>query len=310
MGSIGTNRQRDNRRRQSQKNKWKSYATAPGMLRFDNCVGKFPLSQRLRSRSFRPAAWFVQTSKKPLFGSPTPCDSRFSKLTLELMAKPAPVSHTMRGLAEVLMDHPEARFEVVSSDTLDLAAKSALQITDEVMIKWLHKWCPRMDFALIFNWIRSIDYVEDDYEHNLYMVPPEAMDIKGTGTTLAKLYHKCRQAYSKHSTLQVPNVVEILDHCIIVCRVLKNEKCADLLEKTKEVVQWVPLGLGCKELEVKKNLSHKLDKIPTSHQDRKGLEKELLDAALIEYEIHRQEFTVQLMQQVKVLLDSSDPFHP
>ncbi|KAI1470773.1 uncharacterized protein F4812DRAFT_469289 [Daldinia caldariorum] len=310
MGSIRTERRREGRRRQSQKNKWKSYATAPGMLRFNNCVGKFPLSQRLSSRSFRPAAWIVQTSKKQLFGSPTPCDSRFSKPTLRFMAMPAPASHTMRGLADVLMDNPEMRFKGINHDTLDLAAKAALQVTDEVMVKWLHKWCPHMDFALIFDWIRSVDYVEDHYEHNLYMVPSEAMDIQGTGTTLAKLYRNCRQAYSKHSDLQVPNVVEISDHCTIVCRVLKNEKCADLLEKTKEVVQWAPLGLGCKELEVKKTLSRKLDQIPASHQDRKGLEKELLDAALVEYEIHRQEFTIQLMQQVKVLLDTSDPFHP
>ncbi|KAG4223162.1 hypothetical protein PC116_g28367 [Phytophthora cactorum] len=228
----------------------------------------------------------------------------------DLVVKPTPIYHTMRSLEDVLMDNPEKEFKGISHHTLNLVAKSALHVTDEVMVKWLHKWCPCMDFALIFDWIRSTDYVENDYKHNLYMVPPEAMDIKGTGTTLANLFRKCRGVYSKYNVLQVPNVVEVFDHCIILCRVLKNEKCASLLHKTKEFVQWLPLGLSCKELEVKKNLSRKLDQIPTSCRDRDVWEKELLDSALLEFEIHRQEFTVQLMQQVKVLLDSSNPFHP
>ncbi|KAK6957825.1 hypothetical protein Daesc_000614 [Daldinia eschscholtzii] len=313
MGSKRTIKRREGRRKQSQRNKWKSYATAPGMLRFNNCADKFPLSQQHDTLTLGPAVQFPHSGKKQRFGYPSPCDYRFSKLTVvlaTLVVKPTPIYHTMRSLEDVLMDNHEKEFKGISHHTLNLVAKSALHVTDEVMVKWLHKWCPCMDFALIFDWIRSTDYVENDYKHNLYMVPPEAMDIKGTGTTLANLFRKCRGVYSKYNVLQVPNVVEVFDHCIILCRVLKNEKCASLLHKTKEFVQWLPLGLSCKELEVKKNLSCKLDQIPTSCRDRERWEKELLDSALLEFEIHRQEFTVQLMQQVKVLLDSSNPFHP
>ncbi|KAI1650806.1 uncharacterized protein F4817DRAFT_368141 [Daldinia loculata] len=306
MGTKRTKKRREGRRRKSQQDQWRSYATASDMLRFSNCTGRSAFRQQPGFRVLGPAIQLKQTGKKQPFGHPSPCDSRFAKPTL--VTQVATIAPAPRSLGDVLMDNPEKRFEGISQDILDLAAKSALQVTDEVTVKWLHKWCPYMDFALIFDWIRSMDCVENNYKHNLYMVPSEAMDIKGTGTTLANLYRNCRLVYSKYPVLKMPNVVEVFDQCIIVCRVLKNEKCTDLLQKTKEIIQWLPVGLGCKELEVQRKLSRNLNKVSPSLEDGKKLEKELLDAALVEFEIHRQEFTIKLLQQVKLLLDSSDPF--
>ncbi|KAI1658482.1 hypothetical protein F4813DRAFT_395776 [Daldinia decipiens] len=306
MGTNRTKKRREGRRRKSQQDQWKNYATAPDMLRFNSCTGRLALRQQPGFRPLGPAIQPKQAGKKQPFGHPSPCDSRFAKPTLIIQT--ATVTPALRSLGDVLMDYPKKRFEGISQDILDLAAKSVLQVTDEVTVKWLHKWCPYMDFALIFDWIRSIDCVENNYKHNLYMVPSEAMDIKGTGTTLANLYRNCRVAYSKYPVLKMSNVVEIFDNCIIVCRVLKNEKCTDLLKRTKEIIQWLPVGLGCKELEVQRKLSRNLNNLSPSLKDRNKLEEELLDAALVEFEIHRQEFTIKLLQQVKLLLDSSDPF--
>ncbi|KAI0848266.1 hypothetical protein F5Y00DRAFT_262652 [Daldinia vernicosa] len=306
MGNNRPRKRREGRIRRSQQNKWKGYATAPDMLRFNNCTSKVASRQQPRSRPSRPAVQPKQTGKKQPFGHPSPCDSRFTKPTLIIQkANTAPAP---RSLGDVLMDYPEKRFDGFNQDVLVLVAKSALQVTDEATVKWLHKWCPCMDFALIFDWIRSMDCVENNYKHNLYMVPSEAMDIKGTGTTLANLYRNCRAVYSKYPVLKMSNVVEVFDQCIILCRVLKNDKCRGLLQEAKQIIQWLPVGLGCKELEVKRRLSRNLNEIPASLEDRKELEEEFLDTALVEFEIHRQEFTVKLLQQVKLLLDSSDPF--
>ncbi|KAI0111871.1 hypothetical protein F4814DRAFT_460916 [Daldinia grandis] len=305
MGTNRTRKRRENRKRKSRRDQWRNYATAPDMLRFGNCTSRLTSSQQPGFRLLGPVIQPKQTSKQQPFGHPSPRDSRFTKPTLTAQAvtiAPAP-----RSLGDVLMDYPEKRFEGISQHILDLAAKSALQVTDEVTVKWLHKWCPCMDYTLIFDWIRSMDCVEN-YKHNLYMVPSEAMDTRGTGTTLANLYRNCRTVYSKYPVLKMSNVVEIFDQCIIVCRVLKNEKHADLLQRTKQIIQWLPVGLGCKELEVQRRLSRNLNKISASSKDGKKLEEELLDAALVEFEIHRQEFSIKLLQQVKSLLGSSNPF--
>ncbi|KAI8961636.1 hypothetical protein F5Y11DRAFT_366580 [Daldinia sp. FL1419] len=306
MGKSATKKRRERRKRKLVRDRWKSYATSLNMLRFDNCAAKFLSRKRPGVLTSQLAALPAQAGKKQSFGLSGPCDPRFLNRTVEeSIPAVSRDSRGFRGLEEVLMDNPSMKFEGISPSSLKIAAKSALQVTEDVTAKWLQKWCPNMDFAEIFDHIRSMDYFEENYTHNLFMVPPQAMDIKATGTTLANLYRNCHRVYSKYPVLESHHVAEVFEQCIIVCSVLKDKKSADLLRETMDVVNWSPVRLGCKKLDVQIKLSDRLDEITATGEERMKSEKALLKLALTNYEIHRQKFSIKIIQQVQKLLESS-----
>lgn len=215
-----------------------------------------------------------------------------------------------RTLEDVLRDYPEVQFKGIDESALNLAADAVLRVTDEATWEWLQKWCPRANLVEVFHHIIPEACTTKAARTTQFVVPDEAMAIKGLDTTLAKLFCNCRAVRAKYSALQPINVADIIDNCILLCVVLNDKKRADLFKELKELVQWLPVGLSCKMLNVQKGASEAISRnLLASPSVRREQEKNILDNAVYDYEQHRVQFKVQLLERVKTLLDATAPVY-
>ncbi|XXG99112.1 Phenylalanyl-tRNA synthetase, beta subunit, cytoplasmic [Hypoxylon texense] len=244
------------------------------------------------------------TGSKPSFGCPGPRDSRFEKLVWA--PQPVPAVPAERALEDVLREHPEVKFEGIDKSALSFTAKAVLQVANEATWGWLHRWCPDV-FASIAS-IASEIRTDHGATVNPPIVPAEAMDFRGIDAPLAKLYCNCLAAGAECPVVRPVDVVATIDNCIIFCLVIKDEKRVNPLRVLKDMVQWIPIGLGCKMLDVQKKASQEISRnARTALNISKREEGMILDKAMRTYEKHRLGFKAQLLDQVKVLLDATAP---
>lgn len=227
---------------------------------------------------------------------------------LQWASQPAPAIPAERALEDVLREHPEAKFEGIDKSALTVTAKAVLQATDEAAWEWLHRWCPCTDLAEVFESITPEIRTDKAARVKPLMVPAEAIDSRGIDAPLAKLYCNCLAFSAEYPLIRPIDVVATIDNCIIFCLVIKDEKRVKLLKRVKEMVQWIPIGLGCKMLDVQKKASQEIGRNARAAQDiNRREESMILDRAMLTYEKHRSSFKVQLFDQVKILLDATAP---
>ncbi|KAL7627581.1 hypothetical protein AAE478_001774 [Parahypoxylon ruwenzoriense] len=291
---------------------WETYVTARGMLGFGGCADlchenhHSPTLEDKSSQGGRAIQSQVleqpnsyQTTNQNEFGHPSPRNPQFKELIL--IPEPAPILPTKRTLEDVLRDYPEKQFKGFDQNSLNLTAKTVLQVTDEVILHWVRRWCPRMNFTDVFDRIRPEGSAEEPRAGEIRVVPIEALDLKGFSITLANLFRRCHTVRPKHADLRLVDVVEIIDRCIIICVVIKDEIRKSPLVELKKMLQWLPIGLDCKRLEALRGARAQLRKANTCFGDEK--EKEILDDALCIYEWHRETFRIELLKQLKAFLD-------
>jgi hypothetical protein len=114
----------------------------------------------------------------------------------------------------------------------------------------------------------------------------------------------------------------MLDKCAVFMGVLKDNKRKDLLQSAKSTFQWVPVGLDAKKLPIEKRTVANLEalnkkyeqKILTSkgdvkaldllNQERKEEEVRLLDEAMVDFDNSRENFRIEILNGLKLLLAS------
>ncbi|KAI0022726.1 hypothetical protein F4780DRAFT_164809 [Xylariomycetidae sp. FL0641] len=226
-----------------------------------------------------------------------------------------------RSLEDLYQDYPEKRLEdmqrSIQQSTLQMAANVVLQITDEGLEEWLETWAPGMKWENIFDHIRRVD-CEEDPETILFLVPNGALNLRGLTTTLAQLYRQCHQARDRHPITRLADLVRLIDHCIFFCGVLKDLKRKVLLELSKDEMQWIPVGLDCKKLDIHKEASARLQQLNKELSDsnpgqsktartrrnrrKRAEEQKILDVALLDFEIKRAESRKQFLNALNVML--------
>ncbi|KAI1775168.1 hypothetical protein F4818DRAFT_451577 [Hypoxylon cercidicola] len=242
-------------------------------------------------------------SERP-FGCPGPRDSRFEKLVWVPQTTPAIPAE--RALEDVLREHPEMKFEGIDTGALSATAKAILQVTNEATWQWLQKWCPCTNLAGAVEFLTRGNRADRAATVESLAVPAEAMDPRGIDTPLVKLYRNCCATSAECPAIRPVDVVGIIDNCIIFCLVLKDNERACLLRRVKELLQWIPIGLGCKMIDVQKTASQEISRIARTnlHIDRQK-ERIILDGAMLMYAKHRCDFEAKLLEQVKMLLDAT-----
>jgi hypothetical protein len=113
-------------------------------------------------------------------------------------------------------------------------------------------------------------------------------------------------------------LVRVIDESIITCQTVKDNMRQVLLEGTKEKIEWLPVSLDCKKLEIQRHSTRKLEEhyrsirrdlaqaLPARQaQTLRESEVDTLDCAWMEFQEHRLAFMVEMLKALKQLLEAT-----
>ncbi|KAI0888895.1 uncharacterized protein GGS22DRAFT_196688 [Annulohypoxylon maeteangense] len=201
-----------------------------------------------------------------------------------------PIHSDYKRLKEALNNHPHVQFLGMSMDALSQIVDCIFDVTNEVTLKWVRKWCPTMKLSRVFS-LASCSR----------RVPDEALEMSITLKTLPELYADCREAFQLHgNNPQACDVAPVANPCIILCQVFKDKKTANLIWDLNQLVQWFRYGLELKAFEVQRKAM-----IQICLGTKK--ESEILEFAWSTYNIYRAEYSIRALKRMKALLDHAWP---
>ncbi|KAI1461410.1 hypothetical protein F4805DRAFT_476963 [Annulohypoxylon moriforme] len=292
---------RNKKRLAALQSNWEKYATDHSLLTFGNCTEKNvqilfkgvpALSQGVRPSQIggnHDQRSIMDKNSLP-FGHPGPQDPRFSTLIHETQDTCHTSNIHCRTLQDVLEDYPWAKFRGLDTPALTQAVDCIFSITNEAALKWVRRWCPYMNLSRVF----ALNAAS-------YTIPEEALETKFMFKSLPQLYADCVAAISVHGKNPQPqDVTLVADPCIIICRVFKDEETANLICKLKSLIQWLNIGLGCKSTQLMGEASRQI------YLGEKA-EYEIVNSLWCAYNVHRAEYSIRLVKQLKVLVESVWP---
>lgn len=222
-----------------------------------------------------------------------------------------------RTLEDLYNAHPEKRLRGIEPETLGLAAEIVQQVADEAASDWLRSRCPGTKWSGKEVSARPLC----DFNSSIvdYAKLHHAISLQETKVTVSHLIREARAKFHHTGKLTLLTLIHMIDYCIAVCQVVDDQNRKTQLERTKEKIQWLPVGLDCKKLDIQRRASQKLDEhngrlrrsFGWSAQDDIGSakihqeEQDILDAALVEFQVHRLEFLVELLRTLRQLLQAT-----
>ncbi|KAI1755560.1 hypothetical protein F4782DRAFT_527609 [Xylaria castorea] len=265
---------------------------------------------------------------QPVFGQPSPL-RHGPKAPLWVRADVETTEFTpcpKLSLDDLHSEQLEKRLQTsIEPSTMSLAASVVLHLVNEAGYQWFNRWCPGMDLREVFETI-SVKDKASQLADKRYNVPPEAIDTHVMMTSLAGMYRRCHDVHPKDSeVIQFPKLLKLIDECVVFLRALKETKHKTLLQKTKSMFQWIPIGLDAKKLVILKraradleelnrlykhaigNTNVEYDNLKRKHQER---QLSILDEANTELDIHRKTFETDMLDWLNVLLASTDNSPP
>lgn len=108
-------------------------------------------------------------------------------------------------------------------------------------------------------------------------------------------------------TMTSLNLARAFDQSSVICQVVKDNKRRVLIKKAKQKVEWLPVGLDCKKLDIQRRAMQRLrethEKIRKNHNlafysehmkrhHENEAEIQVMDGALVEFQEYRLEFSV------------------
>ncbi|KAK6199051.1 hypothetical protein LQW54_010179 [Pestalotiopsis sp. IQ-011] len=228
------------------------------------------------------------------------------------------ISSHERSLEDIYRDHPEKKLRGLEPETLGLVGNTVHQIAQEAANNWLKMACPGT------RWNDGIINVEGIYDFNApeldYTILDRSLSLQDTKKTVMSLLVDLRALVQDGKTMTSLSLARAFDQSTVICRVVKDNKRRVLLEKAKQEVEWLPVGLDCKKLNIQRRAMQRLreahEKIRKNHNlafysehmkrhHENEAEIQVLDGALIEFQESRLEVRIELLKTVKQLLQAT-----
>jgi hypothetical protein len=198
-------------------------------------------------------------------------------------------------------------------ETLNLVAQTIQQVADEAANDWLKSSCPKT------SWKDKEVCVEALYDFSApqpdYTILHRAPNLQRTKQTVTTLLRNSRATYRNAKFMTPLTLVHMINQCISVCHVVNDLKRKVLLGKAKEKIEWLPVGLDCKKLDIYRRAAKELEqhqirgrnedvatRLNTNTQRR---EVDILDQALLEFQEHRLEFVNEMLRTLKQVLEAT-----
>lgn len=218
-----------------------------------------------------------------------------------------------KSLEGLYKEFPEKRLRSIEPDTLELVAKTIYQIASEAANEWLKTACPGTC------WNDSIVNVEGLYDFNSakldYTILERARSVQKMKAMVTSLLENSRTMIHETINMKLLELNRLTDDSIAICQIIKDDKRRVLLQRAKEKLEWLPVGLDCKKLDIHRRARRSL--VEDRAKIQKGLaqskpskraelcseaEVHVLDRALVEFQEYRLEFVIELFKTLKQLL--------
>ncbi|KAI0971518.1 hypothetical protein F4678DRAFT_479380 [Xylaria arbuscula] len=226
-----------------------------------------------------------------------------------------------RSLEDFYIAHPEKMLQGgIEPSTINLAARVILKLVNDAGYEWLEKWCPHMDLCEVFEALRA-EGENPSPASKKYNVPRGAIDASVGTSSLANIYERLQGVLSKDSgDIPFHKLMALIDRSIIFSRAVKDDKRKTLLQKTRSMFQWLPIGLDAKKLHILKKANDDFDKLNRTYKnssandkvDLEGVDEErladelgIVDETLKQFDSHREKFETQMLDWLDVLLAST-----
>ena len=272
------------------------------------------------------------TTTTTSFGEPDPVMRGFSAPSA-VSTEPQKLEFAERCLEDLYNEYPDKKLRGLEKEHLQPAVMVLEQVVREATLAWIQTWCPLMNWDKIYSSLvaaaaeqtTSKPRKEDPSstmnttkarkkgKDNRHLVPEEAFDSsRGNMQTVMDLFQRC--AKSPPQPDQLRDLVGIVDDCMQLCRTLWDKRRTAQLAKTRQVVQWVALGLDCKKLDIYREAARELRANDAKYQVVRKThskvavtrdERHILDRATAAFEPHREDSYVQLLRAMEELLSNT-----
>ncbi|KAI1450207.1 hypothetical protein F5Y02DRAFT_426524 [Annulohypoxylon stygium] len=266
---------------------WEAYATDKKLSGFDKFKGgnqqALPKEKATLTQALKPR----REASHQQFGVAGDRDRRFAIRTHEARQTIKGPNPGPKSLQDVLKKYPDLEFPGINKEILNALARHINEVTLEVTLKWVRKWCAGMKLSHV-----SL------YAPDSHPVPTEALDLRFTKRKkVTEVFGDYRQAWAAHGNKQDPrDVASLAEASIVLCRVLKDSKTADAINKVKDATLWLNANLGGKLLDFKREASQRL---------QTGIAESIVVSLLSKsYDVQRLEFDVKLLKEDKELIES------
>jgi hypothetical protein len=241
----------------------------------------------------------------PLFGQPEKQSTMFRHIpvTSEPLRE--------RSIQDIYLENPEKRLRSIEPSTLYLVAQTIQQIADEAANDWHKATFPGM------KWSDAIIADNSDDASSIGTVDINALNSRDY--VIAPLLRASKAMVSKNRTISMLALCRIVDQCIAICRLVSDNRRQFLLQKAKEKIEWLPVGLDCKKLDIQRRAIRDIDALHENTRRKHVFttnteiirsacveaEINILDQSLVEFQEHRLEFLIDMFQTLKQLLGAT-----
>ncbi|RYP71818.1 hypothetical protein DL769_004624 [Monosporascus sp. CRB-8-3] len=321
-------------------NTWASYATDYKMVGFQHfrSVDHSYRSPWVQDEAASEDFAELRAASPRAFGGPGPVMGAFTNPTPQTDVLP---KFGERCLEDLYRDYPDKKLRGIHQEAIDSAFNALEQVAKEAAYKWISTWHPALKWSDVIASIMSREPVNHEAherpEPSILKLTPISLETKGKGkkrddlvsthdtTTLTDLFRKCVAKPADPFPAQLTNVKRTLNHCIELCRALRDAKRKVLLEKFGEKLAWISSGLDFRKNEAHKTAAEKLRENNAKYRvlqvpeknltltlagrglgcERKQAERQILDEAIRAFECHRAAAKVELLKTLDMLTTCS-----
>lgn len=255
----------------------------------------------------------VHADSIPSFGQP---QKQATMLNQPRWVQGSSKSFLERCLQDLYLEHPEKRLRGIEPSTLYLVAQAIQQVADEAANNWHRTNFPELSWSDG----TSTKYPDDAPSPELVSWLPSKIDaLRVRNSFVVPLIRASKTMVSKKTTISTLVLCRIMDQCISICGLVHDDRRKVLLQKARERIEWLPVGLDCKKLDIQRRAIEDLEKLHESFRDKilftgnpeilrficSEDEMKILDRAFIEFTEHRSKSLIEIFQTLKQLLGAT-----
>lgn len=224
---------------------------------------------------------------------------------------------TQRSLQDVFLDNPDSKLSSLDEETLAFAGRAVRQVIMEATYSFLQRCIPRREQQQIWNSICGQEKGEPDAKCSI-AIPEGTMDLKNGVRSTSHLLGNCIDILSQNKPVTDQKTLKLcLGRGVTLCDALGDEGRKQALAKAAYELNWLIVGLDCKNMELYRVANQQLGKVNMSctvaaeengesgvgvRVKRRREERKILQSMQRKHEGFREPFRIRFIETLQSLL--------